>query len=80
MMSTWDGVRNAKETDADEAQLHQSRIVQEIASEFTLFSRVLCSGGMFWKGKIILMIFFFKNKLFNWFIILFGREVTFNSV
>ena len=80
VMSTWDGVRNAKEADADEAQLHQSRIVQGIASEFTLFSRVLCSGRMFWKWKIILMIFFPQNKQFNWFIILFGGEVTFNSV
>ena len=41
MMSTWDGVKNAKETDADEAQLHQSCIVRGIASEFTLFCRVL---------------------------------------
>ena len=47
MMSTWDGVRNAKETDTEEAQLHQSRIVQGIASEFTWVSRVLYSGRMF---------------------------------
>ena len=62
VMSTWDGVRNAKETDTDEAQLHQSRIVQGIASEFTWFSRVLYSGRMFWKGRIILMFFFFKTN------------------
>ena len=62
-MSTWDGVRNAKEADVDEAQLHQSRIVQGIASDFTLFSRVMCSGRLFWKGKVVLIkIFPSKTK------------------
>ena len=65
MMSTWDGVRNAKEADADEAQLHQSRIVQGIASEFTLFSRVLCSGRMFFfkANSIIGLLFFLVERL-----------------
>ena len=63
MMSTWDGVSNVKETDTDEAQLHQSRIVQGIASEFTWFSRVLYSERMFWKGKIVLMMFFFSKRI-----------------
>ena len=44
-------VRNAEETDTDEAQLHQSHIVQGLASEFTWFSRVLYSGRMFRKGN-----------------------------
>ena len=62
VMSTWDGVRNATETDADQALLHQSRVVQGIASEFTLFSRVLCFGGMIRKGETILMMTLFKKK------------------